>query len=175
MQFDTIVLRLTIRELRIFQAITHPVDRTRDISSNTDLIIYSIFQWGAILVSSYQALCAIGFCLAEMHEEDNMDYKVLAFILQAARDCAIRAKDVMDAVTEVNHPPRPKLRINWSIIAMAMGYYPRVGQPCSGYHELFFNGLLYVLFGVVGNTNKDLFRNTRFFENFCSCMNVTGN
>ena len=32
-------------------------------------------------------LLAIGFCIAEMNEWDNMDFDVLTFIAQAARDC----------------------------------------------------------------------------------------
>ena len=75
-----------------------------------------------LLVLSYQTLLAIGFCLAEMGKEDNMHPEVLVFILQAARDCVVRAKDVMYAVTEANQPTRLRLRLDGRIIAMGMGY-----------------------------------------------------
>ena len=45
------------------------VDKDRDGRGTTDLIIYSIYQWGDLLVSSYKLLFAIGFCLAEMNEQ----------------------------------------------------------------------------------------------------------
>ena len=56
------------------------VDKDRIGRGTTDLIIYSIYQWGDLLVSSYKLLLAIGFCLAEMNERDNMAYNVLTFI-----------------------------------------------------------------------------------------------
>ena len=136
--------------------VTNLVDATRNGRGNTNLIIFLIYQWGTLLVLSFQALLVIRFCLVEMNEEDNMYFDVLTFIAQAARDCEIRAKDVMSAVTEVNRPARLKLRLNGRIIAMGMAYYHRVGRPCSGFHELFFNGLMYVLQGVVGSTISDL-------------------
>ena len=121
------------------------VDEDRDGRGTTDLIIYLIYQWGNLLVSSYQMLLAIGFCIVEMNERDNMEFNVLTFIAQAARDCEIRAKDVMSVVNELLRPANPKLRLNGRIIAMGMAYYNRVGRPCNGFHELFFNGLMYVL------------------------------
>ena len=124
---------------------TNLVDKTRDGRGTTDLIIYSIYQWGTLLISSYQALLAIGFCLAKMNDQDNMDSDVLTVIAQMARDCEIRAKDVMSVVNESLRPAKPKLRLNGRIIAMGMAYYNRVGRPCNGFHELFFNGLMYVL------------------------------
>ena len=127
------------------RGVANPVDTTRDGRGNTDLIIYLIYQWGTLLVLSYHILLAIGFCLAEMNEEDNMHFDVLTLIAQAARDCEIRAKDVMYAVTWANRPVRPRLRINGRVIAMGMAYYCRVGHPCSDFHELFFNGRMYVL------------------------------
>ena len=126
-------------------------------------------------MSSYSLLLTIGFSLTDMQDDDNMAYKVLASISQAARDCVTREKTIMTSVTEVDQLVRPKLRLSGNIIAMGMGYYHRVRPPCSGYQKLFFNRLLYVLYGVVGNTIKDLTRNTGFFKSFYFCMNVTSN
>ena len=78
--------------------ITQPIEGTRNIRGNADLIIFSIFHWGAFLLSSYLLLLAIGSNLAHMHDNDNMDYKVLVFISQAARDCVTRAKMILKQV-----------------------------------------------------------------------------
>ena len=110
------------------------IDGTRNNGGGSDLIIFSIFHWGLFLVSSYSSLLAIRFNLAAMQDDDNMAYRVLAFISQAAKDCVTKAKTIMAAVTEVDQPPRPKLRINGSIIVMGMGYYRRVRCPCSRFH-----------------------------------------
>ena len=94
-----------------------------------------------------------------MNEEDNMHYDVLMFIGQAARDCEIRAKDVMAEVKEefrLPNQPNLKLRLNGKIIAMGMSHYRGHGNPCNGFHELFFNGLMFVLHGVVGDNLADL-------------------
>ena len=116
---------------------------------------------------SYQTLLAIGFCLAEMNDQDNMHFDVLTFIIaQATRDCEIRAKDIVSVVNEAHRPARPKLRLNNQITVMGMAYYCRVGRPSSGFLELFFNGLMYVLQGVVGTTLSDLEQNTQFFAGF---------
>ena len=58
---------------------------------------------------------------------------------------------------------------------MGMAYYRRVRCPCNGFHELFFNGLMYVLQGVVGTTLSDLEQNAEFFAGFQFQMQVTGN
>ena len=58
---------------------------------------------------------------------------------------------------------------------MGMAYYRRVGRPCNGFHELFFNGLMYVLQGVVGTTLSDLEQNAELFAGFQFQMQVTGN
>ena len=115
------------------------------------------------------------FCIAEMNKRDNMDCEVLTFITQAARDCEIRAKDVMSVVNESLRPLNPKLRLSSRIIAMGMAYYCRVGRPCNGFHELFFNRLMYVLQGVVGTTLSDLEQNAQLFAGFQFQMQVTGN
>ena len=90
----------------------HIVDRDREAKGVTEHIIYSIYKWGDLLVSSYKTLLAIGFCLVEMDERDNMTFEVLSFIPQAARDCAIRAKDVMEAVRGEERPSNPRLRLS---------------------------------------------------------------
>ena len=66
------------------------------------------------------------------------------------------------------------LRISGKIIAMGMGYYRRGGRPCNGFHELFFNGLMYVLQGVVSNTLSNLEQNAEFFGGYQFQMQVTG-
>ena len=76
------------------------IDRDRDTKCMTKNIIYTIYKWGDILVLSYKTLLVIGFLLAEMDEQDHMSGEVAAFVPQAARDCVIRAKDVMGEVKE---------------------------------------------------------------------------
>ena len=85
-----------------------------------------------------------------------MTYEVLAFVPQVARDCVIRAKDVIGAVSEELQFPNPKLRFSGKIIAMGMSHYRGHGSSCNGFHELFFNGLMFVLQGVVGANLADL-------------------
>ena len=92
-----------------------------------------------------------------------MAYEVLKFIPQAARDCSIRAKDVMEAVSDKLKFPNPKLRLNGKEIAMGMSHYRRHGQPCNGFHELFFNGVMFVLQGIVGANFTELERNVELF------------
>ena len=141
----------------------HVVDRNREARGVTENIIYSIYEWGDILVSSYKTLLAIGFCLVEMDERDSMTFEVLSFVTQAARDCAIRAKDVMGAVHGDLQIPNPRLRISGKVIAMGMGHYRRHGRPCNGFHELFFNGLVQVLHGTLGANFRELERNADLF------------
>ena len=45
---------------------TYIVDRDRDAKGVTEQIIYSIYKWGDIIVSSYKILLAVGFCLADV-------------------------------------------------------------------------------------------------------------
>ena len=56
-----------------------------------------------------------------------------------------------------------------------MGYYHRVYRPCNGYHELFFNRLLYVLYRVVGNNIENLARNMGLFDSFYFQVRVISN
>ena len=142
---------------------SHIVNRDRDAKGLTKSIIYTVYKWGDILVSSYKTLLVMGFCLAEMDERDHMTYEVLAFIPQAARDCVIRAKDVMGKVSEELQFPKTKLRLSGKIIAMGMSHYCGHGSPCNGFHELFFNGLMFVLQGVVGTNLAELEQNVSLF------------
>ena len=142
---------------------TYAVDRDRDSKGVTEQIIYLIYKWGDILLSSYKTLLTIGFCLVEMDDQDDMTYEVLKFIPQAARDCAIRAKDVMEAVSDKLKFPNPKLRLNGKEIAMGMSHYCRHGSPCNGFHELFFNGVMFVLQGIVGANFAELKQNVDLF------------
>ena len=103
-----------------------------------------------------------------------MAYNVLAFISQAARDCKIRAKDVTGEVRQSLRFPNPTLRLSGKIIAMGMGYYCRVRCLCNGFHKLFFNGLMYVLQGVVGTTLSDLEHNAELFAGGQFQMQVCG-
>ena len=81
----------------------------------------------------------------------------------------------MSVVNESLRPPNPKLRLSGRIIAMGMAYYCSVGCPCNGFHELFFNRLMYVLQGIVGTTLSDLEQNAQLFAGFQFQMQVTGN
>ena len=59
--------------------------------------------------------------------------------------------------------PNPKLRLSGKIIAMGMNHYRKIGHPCNGFHELFFNGLMFVLQGVVGANLAELEQNADLF------------
>ena len=109
-----------------------------------------------------------------MDGQDNMAYNVLAFIPQAARDCEIRAKDVMGNVKESLQLRDPKLRLSGKIIAMGTSHYRRIGHPCNGFHELFFNGLMFVLQGIVGVDIAELERNSEMFVTGLYQANVRG-
>ena len=68
-------------------------------------------------------LLAIRFGFSSIKDVDNMIFKVLSFITTAARDCMIRAKDVMMNVNTEQQPANSVLELDRRVIALAMGYY----------------------------------------------------
>ena len=104
-----------------------------------------------------------------------MIFAVLSIITQATSDCVIRAKHVtMNASEEQCPASKPVHQLDGKMIAMAMGYYCKVVCPFNGYHELFYNGLLYILFGVVGLNITTIANNVHLFKGFYYKTNVTG-
>ena len=101
---------------------------------------------------------------------------MLNFIAQAAKDCTIRAKDVVMNTSGAEIPVNPVFELSGSIIAMGMGHYRRVEDcPCNRYDELFFNGLLYFLYGVIGGTTVELLSiHTGSFQRFYFDTKDTG-
>ena len=61
---------------------------------------------------------ATGFSLTTINNGDNMSYKVLSFITWAARDCAIRAKDVMISTCAVQIHLNPVLELGRSMLLL---------------------------------------------------------
>ena len=124
-----------------------------------------------MLLYALLLLAIAGFSLASINDVNDMTYEVLIFITQAARDCTIRAKDVMMNARGVQIPVNPVLEQKHNCTGHGL-LYCRVGHPCNGgYHELFFNGLLY---GVVGTSIQHLRTHMSSFKRFYFEMEFTG-
>ena len=140
------------------------IDRSIDKKSTTELVIFTIYKMEDIEITSHARLIELGYGLAACSDERNVTNEAGRFVLQASKDCVVRAKRIATSAYHGNLEVAFKLK--GSIIAMAMDYYHRVGRPCNGHHELFFNGLLYVLLGMVGCTTKEVMDNMRLFKAF---------
>ena len=68
----------------------------------------------------------------------------------------------MNLSEELCPASKPVLQLDGKMITMAMGYYhKKTGHPCNRYHELFYNGLLYILYGVVGSNVTTIANNVQ--------------
>ena len=101
--------------------------------------------------------------------------ELVSFIAKAGKDCVIRAKDVMVNVDEGYRSGVPVLSLQGIIVAMTMAYYQSIGCPYKGYHELFFNRILYILYRVIGRNTAKLENNARLFRLFYFAIIVNDN
>ena len=102
-----------------------------------------------IEVSHYSTLLSFGMGIAAVNRTEAPSKESSLFVLHAAQDCAIRATDILRQ--EGIAPLNPYLSFNGDVIAAGMAEYWQKGDKCRGYHELFFNGLLVVLYSGLGN------------------------
>ena len=104
----------------------------------------------------------LGISLALIMHGNRINFELLHFINPAARDCVIRAKTIV--VEALQNEQDLVLVFEGKFIAADMAYYLKNGNQCYRYHELFFNGLLAVLYGAYRHTNKDLEEYVHSFE-----------
>ena len=127
-------------------------------------IIYFLNQLpDPIEVSRYSTLLSFGMGLAAIDRTEEAPSKESSlFVLYAARDCAIRATDILRQ--EGIAPSNPYLCFCGDIIAAGMAEYWQKGSKCQGYHELFFNGGLFVvLYGGLGNKAKGILNSVKSY------------
>ena len=146
------------------------INSGRESKNRANLVIYSIYNWRYIdLLSLHNLLVSIGLSLASsLDNEGDLLSGAVSFIEKVAKDCVIRAKEMMMNVNEQYRSVVPHvLSLQGSIFTMAMAYYQSVGCPCRGYHELFFNRILYILYRVIRRTTAKLENNAKvLFKSF---------
>ena len=103
---------------------------------------------------SLPELVTLGIVLASIDHGDNVNPEVSYFINAAAKDCVIRAKTIV--AEALQNKTNPTFLFQGKYVAVDMAYYLKNDNQCYRYHELFFNGLLSVLYGSCGHKNKDL-------------------
>ena len=102
-----------------------------------------------IEVSHDPTLLSFGMGLATIDGEGNPGFASSVFVLQAARDCALRVQHIF--WQQDVGPDNPNLSFYGDVIGAGMAEYWESGCKCHGYHELFLNGLLLVLYGGIRN------------------------
>ena len=76
------------------------------------------------------------FGLSSINNKDDMIFEVLNFVTKAAKDCMIRAKDVMMNVSAEQRPTKPVLHLDRRVIAMGMGGVLRAGDTKYGKKDI---------------------------------------
>ena len=93
--------------------------------------------------------------------EDNPGLAASVFVLQAACYCAVRAQHMLRQ--QDIGPDHPNLSFYGDVIGAGMAEYWESGCKCHDYHELFFNRLLLVLYGGIGNSAEGILDNAEVF------------
>ena len=113
-------------------------------------MFFSITQYERIKVSHYPSLLNIGL---GMDGKSKPSSAVKDFVPAAAGDCVIRAQDIL--IQKGIEPNNPNLSFYDNLIGAGMAHYWESGFNCCTYYgELFFNGLVTVLYGGIGDNAK---------------------
>ena len=101
--------------------------------------------------------------LTTINGTEQPSHKLSLFVLHAARNCAIRALQILrqQGVGLKN----PNLSFCGDVIAAGMAEYWEKGGKCHGYHELFFNGLFIVLYGGIENKAVGILNRVKAYYN----------
>ena len=117
-----------------------------------------------IEVTSYPTLLHFGMGLATVNTTVLPSDEASLFVLSAARDCVIRATDVLRQIGIA--PKNPNIKFRGDVIAAGMIEYWQKGEECRGYHELFFNGLFLVLYGGLGDTAEGITESVKNYYDY---------
>ena len=112
-----------------------------------------------IKVSCYSTLIAFGMGVAAVDTTEAPSKESSLFVLYAVQDCAIRATAILRQ--EGIAPSNPYLSFRSNVIAAGLAEYWQKGAKCCSYHELFFNGLLVVLHGGLGNRAEGILHSVK--------------
>ena len=128
-------------------------------------ILYQLYALGNIPrvnVLSASVLTHLGLCFAHSHvgTADDIHETSYIFALKAARNCVTKLKQLLgtEGCEAVHEFP-----MSGKTLAAAMDYALLNSTKCFGTHELFFNGLIALLYGAMGSTFYDVALQGRTF------------
>ena len=124
-------------------------------------IFYFLIQLNEMIeVSHYPTLLSIGMGLATIDGESPTS-AASVFVLQAARNCAIRVQHILRQ-KEIG-PKNLNQRFYGNVIGAGMAQYWESGCKCPGHHDFFFNRLLTIVYGGIGNIAEGILDSVEIF------------
>ena len=132
------------------------IDRSRQAKNGIHCAVHSVRAIWRVNIISMGDLIQYGYGLALVSNATTTKItdEASRFICTCAWDVVTRIKQILQNGNK--EPERDSFYIPGDTIAAAMMVYNERGNTCYGYHELFFNAILTLLHGSLGDTESEV-------------------
>ena len=142
------------------------IDKNRNEKIGIYCAVHSVRVIYRVNVISMEDLikCGYGLALASSSPTLKISIEASRFISTCAWDVVTRIKQVLQLGNE--EPEQDLFYIPGKTIAAAMMVYNERGNSCYGYHELFFNAIMNLLHGSLGDTESKVKQSVIAYERY---------